>query len=78
MSLLNTRLKGNIKTDIIALNSLMKVAPLSDDDYADKLAEAIANRVVAEITGDAVVPSGITVSTPDTVSGTTTGTGTVQ
>ena len=78
MPLSKPRLKGTLKTDIIALNTLMKVSPLSDDDYADKLAELIANKVIDEITGNALIPSGIAVQVNiGTGSGSTTGTGTV-
>lgn len=78
MPLSKPRLKGTLKTDIIALNTLMKVSPLSDDDYADKLAELIANKVIEEITGNALIPSGILVQVNiATGTGSTTGTGTV-
>lgn len=78
MPLSKTRLKGTLLTDITALNVLMKNAPLTDENYADKLAEAIANRVIDEITANALIPLGIAVSvSPATGIGATTGTGTV-
>ena len=78
MPLSKTRLKGTLKTEIIALNTLMAASPMSDTDYADKLAELIANKVIDEITGNALIPSGIAVQvSPATGSGSTTGTGTV-
>ena len=78
MPLSKTRLKGTLKTEIIALNTLMAASPLSDTDYADKLAELIANKVIDEITGNALIPSGIAVQV-NIVSGSglTSGTGTV-
>jgi len=79
MPLSKSRLKTNLKTDIIALNTLMKSSPLSDDDYADKLAELISNKVIDEITGNAQINSGIAVSVNiSTGIGSTTGTGTVS
>jgi hypothetical protein len=79
MPLSKPRLKGTLKTDIIALNTLMKVSPLSDDDYADKLAELIANKVIDEITVNATVPTGITVQVNTlTGTGSTNGTGRVS
>jgi hypothetical protein len=78
MPLSKPRLKGTLKTDIIALNTLMAASPLSDTDYADKLAELIANKVIDEITGNALIPSGIAVSVNiGTGIGSTTGTGAV-
>jgi len=79
MPLSKARLKDTLKTDIIALNTLMASAPLSDTDYADKLAELIANKVIDEFTVNAVIPSGITVSVnTSTGLGSTTGTGRVS
>ncbi len=79
MPLSKPRLKGTLKTDIIALNTLMKVSPLSDDDYADKLAELIANKVIDEITVNATVPTGIAVQVnTGTGTGSTNGTGRVS
>jgi len=78
MPLSKSRLKGTLKTEIIALNTLMAASPLSDTDYADKLAELIANKVIDEITGNALIPSGIAVQVNIlTGTGSTTGTGTV-
>ena len=78
MPLSKSRLKGTLLTDITALNTLMKTAPLSDANYADALATLISERVIDEITGNAVVPLGIAVSvSPATGIGSTTGTGTV-
>lgn len=79
MPLSKPRLKGTLKTDIITLNTLMKVSPLSDDEYADKLAELIANKVIDEITVNATVPTGITVQVnTGTGTGATNGTGRVS
>jgi len=75
MATSESRLKGNIKTDIITLNTAMKAAPLSDDQYADQLAGLIAKRVLDELKDHAEVPLGIPVSTPDTLNGQTTGPG---
>lgn len=78
MPLSKSRLKTNLKTDIIALNTLMKSSPLSDNDYADKLAELIANKVIDEFTQNAIVNSGIAVSVNiSTGLGSTTGTGSI-
>jgi len=78
MPLSKSRLKGTLKTDIISLNTLMTTSPLSDNEYADKLAELIANKVIDEITGNALIPSGISVQVNiGSGSGSTTGTGTV-
>lgn len=78
MPLSKSRLKSNLKTDIIALNSSMSASPLSDTEYADRLADLISNRVIDEITNNAVVPSGIAVQVNiATGSGATTATGTV-
>lgn len=79
MPLSKTRLKDTLKTDITALNTLMASAPLSDTDYADKLAELIANKVIDEFTVNALIPLGITVSVnTSTGLGSTTGTGRVS
>lgn len=77
MALSKARLKTDIKAKLITLYTSMKVAPISDSGYADALADIISDTIIAEITGNAVVPSGIELTTPDTINGTTTGAGTV-
>lgn len=71
-------LKALLKADLILLNTLMKVAPLGDDDYADALADLISNRVIDEIVNNARVKTGIALTTPDTINGSTTAQGLIE
>lgn len=72
MALSAARLKADLKSRIIARRG----AP-DDPVQLDGFCEDVANAIVAEITGFATVPAGISVTTPDTINGTTTAPGTV-
>jgi len=49
-------LKANLKTDFILIfNACNAGAGMSQEDYADMIAEAISSRVVEHITGNAMV-----------------------
>ena len=69
--------KTAIQVKLSALYASSKVAPLSDSDFASEMADIICD-ILDEITSNAQVNSGITLTTPDTVSGSTTGTGTIS
>jgi hypothetical protein len=61
-----------IKSKIQALGVVAGV-----DVDIDALYQALAEAHYEHITGNAVIPAGITLTTPDTVNGATTGTGIV-
>ena len=77
MALSKSRLKSALKAKLITLYTLTKTTPMSDSDFADQMADIISDEIIDEFTGNAQVPSGITLTTPDTINGSTTGTGTI-
>lgn len=72
MALSASRLKADLKARIIARRGTP-----ADMAQLDGFCEDVANAIVAEITGFAVVPAGQSVTTPDTINGTVTTPGTV-
>ena len=78
MSLSDTRLANAIQPRLLSLYTSAKATKMSDADFATQMSQIIAQEVISEITTNAVVPSGIAVSTPDTVNGETSGQGSVQ
>jgi hypothetical protein len=49
-------LKANLKTDLLPIFTACNTGPgISDEDYADRIAEAIASNVVEHITNSAEV-----------------------
>jgi hypothetical protein len=69
--------KTAIQGKLVALYALAKVAPLSDSDFASEMADIICD-ILDEITSNAQVNTGIALTTPDTINGSTTGTGTIS
>jgi hypothetical protein len=63
--------KATIKADLNALYAAAQ-AGMSDDDFADAMADIIKDAILS-----ANVQPGITLTTPDTINGATTGTGTL-
>ena len=78
MSLSDTRLANAIQPRLLSLYTSAKATKMSDADFATQMSQIIAQEVISEITTNARVSSGIPVSTPDTITGTTTGQGSVQ
>lgn len=64
--------KTTIKNALIALYTSAESSPMSKEDFADGMADIIKNAI---LTAD--VQAGITLTTPDTINGSTTGTGTL-
>ena len=77
MALSDSRLKTAIYGRLLTLFTQAENTEMTKETYADTMSSIIAEEIVNEITANAVVPSGIAVSTPDTINGSTTGTGTV-
>ena len=74
MPLNKTALKSSVKAAFIAA---LGTATTEQDTKIDQLAGAIADAVDAFVkTGTVTVQPGITLATPDTINGVTTGTGT--
>jgi len=66
--------KATIKAALVSLyNDARGDDPMSDDTFADRMADIVRNAILS-----AQVNSGITVTTPDTINGSTTGTGTLS
>lgn len=63
--------KTNIKNALKALYTSAQ-SGISDDDFADEMADIIKDAILS-----ADVQAGITLTTPDTITGATTGTGTL-
>lgn len=64
--------QATIKSALEALYTTAKASPMSDADFADGMAKIIRDAILT-----ATVQAGITLTTPDTVNGATTGTGTL-
>ena len=63
-------IKTTIKNALTALYNTAETSPLSKEDFADTMADIIVDAILS-----ADVQSGITLTTPDTINGVTTGTG---
>jgi hypothetical protein len=63
--------KATIKADLNVLYAAAQ-AGMTDDDFADAMADIIKDAILS-----AIVQPGITLTTPDTINGATTGTGTL-
>lgn len=72
MSLSDTRLANAIQPRLLSLYTSAKATKMSDADFATQMSQIIAQEVISEITTNARVSAGIPVSTPDTITGTTT------
>lgn len=64
--------KATIKSALLALYTSAEESSMSKEDFADEMAEIIKDAILS-----AVVQAGITLTTPDTFNGATTGTGTL-
>lgn len=64
--------KATIKTALIALYTSAEASSMSKEDFADEMAEIIKDAIQS-----GTVQVGITLTTPDTINGSTTGTGTI-
>ncbi len=62
--------KATIKSALLALYTSAEASSMDKDDFADEMAEIIKDAILS-----AVVQAGITLTTPDTINGATTGTG---
>jgi len=63
--------------NLIISNMEAQFGTPDDSEKLEKFATAMATAIYTEITTNAQVPAGITVTTPDTLTGATTGTGTI-
>ena len=64
--------KATIKAALLALYTSAEASPMDKDDFADEMAEIIKDAIRS-----GTVQTGITLTTPDTINGSTTGTGTI-
>lgn len=64
--------QATIKAALLAVYNEAKAAPMTETDFADKIATVIADAILS-----AQVQAGITLTTPDTINGATTGPGTL-
>ena len=62
--------KATIKSALVALYTSAEASSMSKEDFADGMADIIKDAILS-----AVVQAGITLTTPDTINGSTTGTG---
>ena len=62
--------KATIKSALVALYTSAEASSMTKEDFADEMAEIIKDAILS-----AVVQAGITLTTPDTINGSTTGTG---
>jgi len=65
--------QATIKAELLALYNDMRTTEYTADQFADSMATIIRNAILS-----ATVNAGITLTTPDTVNGATTGTGTLS
>ena len=64
--------QATIKSALEALYATAKASPMTESDFADGMATIIRDTILT-----ATVQPGITLTTPDTINGATTGTGTL-
>ena len=62
--------KATIKSALVALYTSAEASSMTKEDFADEMADIIKDAILS-----AVVQSGIVLTTPDTINGSTTGTG---
>ena len=72
MALTGAGLKAQIQASLSALDFYI------DDTYSDQVVGAIADAIITYIVANTVVNAGQTVTTPDTINGTTTTPGTIS
>lgn len=72
MALTGAGLKAEIKANLIATGHVV------DDAYFDDAIGAIADAIITYLVANTVVNAGQTVTTPDTINGTTTTPGTIS
>lgn len=65
--------KATLKAELLSIYNDAKTTPMTEDTFADRVSTAIDNYIKT-----AIVNTGITLTTPDTINGTTTGTGTLS
>lgn len=64
--------KATIKSALVALYTSAEASPMDKDDFADEMAEIIRDAIRS-----GTVQAGISLTTPDTINGATTGTGSI-
>lgn len=64
--------KATIKAALVALYTSAEGSSMTKEDFADEMAEIIKDAILS-----GTVQVGITLTTPDTINGATTGTGTI-
>ena len=62
--------KATIKSALVALYTSAEASSMSKEDFADEMADIIKDAILSS-----VVQAGIVLTTPDTINGSTTGTG---
>jgi hypothetical protein len=65
--------KSVIKASLLSLYNDMKTTEYTEDQFADAMADIIRDAILS-----ATVNAGILLTTPDTINGSTTGTGTLS
>ena len=64
--------KATIKSALVALYTSAEASSMTKEDFADEMADIIRDAIIS-----GTVQAGISLTTPDTINGSTTGTGSI-